>query len=922
MNTYEPELKNSHGQIVMVDPSRIAPSAVNPRTKFDGEKIAELVESFRVHGFTPALSHLLVRGLSYRWWEAAPGVWALAASTGGAWKMLEREQLIAAGFAHGELVTEADCEAALAMLPKWELVCGERRWRASRELKLDEVPVVVEEISDLLALELQLIENLQREGLTPLEEAHGFREMLAFRDAAGEPVYTVKSLAAKLGRTEMSVRNRLSLCRLEGSVAGEAVNAGDLPVAHAYLLARVPAGRLRDDLTRRVLKPADGMAPMPSRQLERLIRDECMVELRGADFDLADASLVPVMRSVNTGERASGGACVDCPFNTKNAEAEGGSKIHMCMNPDCFREKRAAADRRWAESVRDEVKGVSALVGDDAARVFDYSGVRVVWNSGFVELDDVPPEHDLRPGVKDPGTWRKLVRGRGVPVVLARDVAGKVHELVEHKLALAAGQENEREDVSAARVFRGADARAEVEDKDKKESRIASEKEDRERDRRLADAQIAAMVEAAGKSRLPEGFWVLALSSLISVAADVGEDVPVVHRRGLDCKKASPAEALMQYASKLLVADQVGMAVELLLQLYAPAERALVLPKWAKTFAVDLKAVKKAVTAAMAAERAAEAERKSLADGMAWLSMKEGVEDFEWNSAGVCVNPDVARIVLPKSAKVTATVEVARSEKGWVFGVHFEGNKCGSGDPCQSSEVKYSSRALALAAGLKRIKELAKRAGVDAAGMKRIFEYIPLVGSVGLAPREEPKPEKKPKAKHMPRRCAPEPEPEEVKDGPAVADSANGPLADFYVMPEGTSRSIVELLTAAGPEGMKVKDIADKLGIPASNVSVWFSTAGKKLTRKLAAGVYSAFPPESYGKDEKVAESGGEIDEVWAKEDLREAVKIYRSSPRDFCVARVQRHLKLSYQAALKLHDDVVEWLASQKLAGAKGGVL
>ena len=882
MHTYVPELKNSFGQIVMVDPSRIAPSAVNPRTHFDGEKIAELVESFRVHGFTPALSHLLVRGISYRWWEVAPqdeenglGTWALAWSTGGEWKMLEREQLVDAGFAHGELATEADCEAALAWLPKWELVCGERRWRASRELKLESVPVVVEEISDLLALELQLIENLQREGLTPLEEANGFREMLAFRDEAGEPVYTVRSLAAKLGRTEMSVRNRLSLCRLEGSEAGEAVNAGTLPVAHAYLLARVPAGAMRDALTRRVLKPADGLAPMPSRQLERVIRDECMVELRGADFDLADAGLVPLMRSVNTGERASGGACTDCPFNTKNAEAEGGSKIHMCMNPDCFREKRRAAFAAWAASVTDEVKGVRALSQDEAARVWDYTGNRLSWNSGFVELDDQPPEHDLRAGVKDPGTWRKLIRGQGVPIVLAKDEEGKVHELVDHKLALAAAQENERSEGAGLKVFRGADLKAaRAEGVEEKGERIAHERAERERERRLADAQIGALAEAARKSRLPDGFWVLGISALIGVASDMGEDEAVAIRRGVDCKKQPATQALMLYAGKLPVAEQVGLAVELLLQMYSPGARAAVLPKWAKVFGVDLGAVKKGVSAAMAAEKRAAADRKDLAEGMGWLSMKEGVEDFEWNSAGVCVNPDVARIALPKAAKLTATVEVARTEKGWVVGSHFESKGCGSSGPCSASAVKYSSRALALAAGLKQIKSQGKSYGLSADVMKRIAEYMPLVGSVGLVAGEPAPVEKKKKPKE-----------------------------------KGTAAAILTVLKAAGPDGMKVQEVAAKVGMPVSNVMVWFSTTGKRLVTKLASGRYSIFAPAVAAPAPEVADA--------PPENLREAVELYRSGEK-WSVALVQRHFKLGYQAALSLHDAVIDWVAAEKIGGAK----
>lgn len=824
---------------------------LNPRTHFDPEKISELVVSFREHGFTPALSHLLVRP-------------------------------------HGS-------EAG-----KYELVCGERRWRAASELGLERVPAVVEVMTDVRVLELQLVENLQREGLSPLEEAMGFRALLAIEEG-GKRSHSVKSLAEKIGRHETHIRDRLSLIRLAGTMAGDALDAGELPVSHARLLARIPSEKMRDDFTRRVLKPMDGLAPIPFRQLEWMIRDEGMVELRGADFDVTDAGIVPVAME---GEfRSRGGACSDCPHNTKNGEHPGGSKFHMCMNPECFREKRAASHVRWMESVTDAEKGRTALTFEEQENAFEILGKKLAYNSGLIDLDDIPPEHDLKRGVADAQAWKKLIRGQGVPVVLAKDGDGRVRELADHKLALAAARENEKDKPADERIFRQAMAegkepvpgwkKEEETEKDieAKEASKLKEKAERERAEKLSEAQLQAIVDRSRGTEVTAGFWKLAVAALLAVTVEHGDEPEVAQRHGLES-----GDALEKLAGKMPLADQVAFTVELLLTLYAGPSRGLALPAWAKVFGVDLKAVKKAVDDGIARAQKAADDREEIADGIVWRSQKEKSDEFEWNTSGVCVNPDVADLTFPKGAKITACVEVARSDKGWRVGFETSLAKAGNRMPCSNKSTNYSSRALALKTGLMGLKPLLKAADAPSAAVARVDEYIAAIAESGKNIGKLKTPGK---AKWKPQNLG----------GPVV-------LADASQL-TGISADIVRLLTEAGPDGMKVKEVADKLSVEPGKIAVWFSTTGKNLARKLAPGHYTAFPEVKLPVAEPV-----NADVPPNDKNFMEAVALRDVDPKGFSVSMLQRHFRLGYRAATELLGLVIDRPAEvdAQSASQKGG--
>ena len=122
----------------------------------------------------------------------------------------------------------------------YELIAGERRWRASQRAGLHDVPVIIREVDDREALELAIIENVQRVDLNPLEEAQGYGQLQDQFD------YTQQDLAQVIGKSRSHVANTLRLLRLPQDVR-EMVSRGELTAGHARTLitAEDPAGLAR-----------------------------------------------------------------------------------------------------------------------------------------------------------------------------------------------------------------------------------------------------------------------------------------------------------------------------------------------------------------------------------------------------------------------------------------------------------------------------------------------------------------------------------------------------------------------------------------------------------------------------------------------------------------------------------------------------
>jgi len=123
----------------------------------------------------------------------------------------------------------------------YEIVAGERRWRAAQRAKLHSVPVLIKDLSDVQALEIALVENLQREGLSPLEEADGFSRLMT------EFKHTAEQLATALGKSRSHVANTLRLLNLPDTVKAM-LDDGRLSAGHgrALLTATDPVALARE----------------------------------------------------------------------------------------------------------------------------------------------------------------------------------------------------------------------------------------------------------------------------------------------------------------------------------------------------------------------------------------------------------------------------------------------------------------------------------------------------------------------------------------------------------------------------------------------------------------------------------------------------------------------------------------------------
>ena len=202
----------------------------------------------------------------------------------------------------------------------YEVVCGARRLRAAQLAGLADIPTIVRDLDDKAVLEIQIIENNQRQDVNALEEAAGFKALV---DDHG---YAVADLAIKIGRSERYVYDRLKLNNLsrESQIQSE---TRMLPFSFWLTLARLTHDQQQRALSQYWINSAA--------RLNEWIRDNVTLAIQSFPFDPKRADLLP-----------QAGACVSCPYNTANApllfpdlaEVKGG----RCTKPECADEKRAA----------------------------------------------------------------------------------------------------------------------------------------------------------------------------------------------------------------------------------------------------------------------------------------------------------------------------------------------------------------------------------------------------------------------------------------------------------------------------------------------------------------------------------------------------------------------------------------------------
>ena len=210
---------------------RIEPNPNQPRIQFDEVSLSELAASIREHG---VLQPILVRPIGPN---------------------------------------------------RYQLIAGERRWRASRAAGMETIPALIEEIDDDAALEIAIIENLQREDLSPLDEALMYDRMVK------DHGYSIRRLAQKLGKDKGYLENRLRLADAPDEIK-ELVSVRKDTLSHAYELLKVPDPKRRRRLADQVAKGELSLVKLRERiegRRPRIAPDEPEVEAaQGGTDDGAD----------------------------------------------------------------------------------------------------------------------------------------------------------------------------------------------------------------------------------------------------------------------------------------------------------------------------------------------------------------------------------------------------------------------------------------------------------------------------------------------------------------------------------------------------------------------------------------------------------------------------------------------------------
>ena len=304
-------------QTARVELANIQTSPLNPRKTFDAAALKELTESVRTHG---VLQPILVRKRN-----------------GG-----------------------------------YEIIAGERRYRAARAAGLKQMDVRVGEFDDEQVLEIQLIENLHRADVHPLEEADGYKALISKHG------YAAAQVAKEVGKSPTYIYQRLKLTELSEK-ARKLFREGKYSTTVALYIARIPDAGLQDKAAEHIVDEAQYMDG--DGDARDHIKSTYMLQLAKASFSTSDKELVP-----------EAGACKDCPKRTgKQPELfQDIGKEDLCTDPACFQKKVKAHIKRAIEQAKKRGEDVLEAKEAASARPKGYMGVGGNWTdiSGQCEYDE------------------------------------------------------------------------------------------------------------------------------------------------------------------------------------------------------------------------------------------------------------------------------------------------------------------------------------------------------------------------------------------------------------------------------------------------------------------------------------------------------------------------------------------------------
>ncbi len=235
-----PSLRNAQDdRVVRVPLDRIIESTTQPRKTYALKPLEEMAATMREVGI---IQPLVARGLEYRAGESGNAFRIEYRASGGEWKPLK--ELTTLGLPETSPFFDVQSHAIalqiVTELPLFELIAGHRRLRSAGLAKLLDAPIIVRSLPDAEVMEIQLVENLQREDLDPIEEAEGLSLMLGMKSAEGAAKWSRESLALKLGTSVQHIHDSLRLLVLP-DFAREAIQGALIGVETGKIIAKIPS---------------------------------------------------------------------------------------------------------------------------------------------------------------------------------------------------------------------------------------------------------------------------------------------------------------------------------------------------------------------------------------------------------------------------------------------------------------------------------------------------------------------------------------------------------------------------------------------------------------------------------------------------------------------------------------------------------
>lgn len=349
------EAKVKQGAFENVSVKYLFPSATNPRKKFDENDLKDLAASIKDKG---VLQPLLIR------------------------------------------VCKKEDDRTL-----YEIISGERRFRAAQLAGLDEVPCIHMQLTDQQVIEVQVIENMQRTDLTPLEEAVGYKEL---HENYG---YDWPDLAVKIGKSKGYIFTRLRLLKLIPDLQ-KMLTDGRLKLSWAEAVTVLDQPEDQEKLYNDMVKQQ--MAEYwDFDDFKDHIKDNYLLQLAKAPFPLKDTSL-------------QGGACGSCATRTgaqPDLFGELTGKEDTCQNPQCWAAKKKEYEKNLLnEYSKFEKFGHKVIVGAAAEKALSGCAYEKPGGTHYM--------------LKGNTTWEQALKGTEYKQVIIVDAKGKAHRCISPKAAI------------------------------------------------------------------------------------------------------------------------------------------------------------------------------------------------------------------------------------------------------------------------------------------------------------------------------------------------------------------------------------------------------------------------------------------------------------------------------------------------------